>query len=174
MKYCGRCGTKLIEKELPNEGMIPFCGSCNDYLFPQFNVAVSLIVHNNDQDKILLIQQYGKKDFILVAGYVTKGETAETAAIRELQEETGLKVLSISFNKSKYYEPSNTLMLNYTCVVAGESLEMLNDDEVDFAKWFSIEEAKRHIKDRSLAQEFLNEYLEGRDLPYNIGSHELT
>ena len=57
MNYCVQCGTKLIEKELVGEGMVPYCTSCQEFRFPYFNVAVSMIVKNPAEDKILLIQQ---------------------------------------------------------------------------------------------------------------------
>ena len=84
MKYCFECGTKLIEKPLKNEGNIPYCEKCGEYRFPIFSTAVSMIVKNPDQTKILLIQQYGKGQNVLVAGYINKGENAEHAVEREV------------------------------------------------------------------------------------------
>ena len=91
MKYCFECGTKLIEKPLKNEGNIPYCEKCGEYRFPIFSTAVSMIVKNPDQTKILLIQQYGKGQNVLVAGYINKGENAEHAVEREVFEETGVE-----------------------------------------------------------------------------------
>ncbi len=54
-------------------------------------------------------------------------------------------------------------MLNFSCTVERESLAELTD-EVDSAKWFSIEDAKENIKKNSLAQQFLNEFLGGCDV----------
>jgi NAD+ diphosphatase len=125
-----------------------------------FNVAVSMIVVDDSNKKILLIRQYNKPDFVLVAGYVNRGENAEHAVERELMEETGLKVRQISFQRSQYFEPSNTLMLNYSCIIDENSRMVLNA-EVDDAQWFSFEEAKKNIKQGSLAQTFLLEYLGG-------------
>jgi len=106
-KYCYECGTKLSTKELKNEGLIPFCEKCNDYRFPKYNVAVSMIVRNKSNDKVLLIQQYGKKANILVAGYVNINEHLEAACIRELKEETGMNAIEVHFNRSKFFKPSN-------------------------------------------------------------------
>ena len=158
MKYCMECGTKLTEKYLENEGMIPFCPSCNMYRFPVFSTAVSMIVMNPAKEKIPLIKQYGRDDFILVAGYVNKGEDAEHTVAREIKEETGMVVKDLHYNRSSYFEKSNTLMLNFTCVVEDDDLSGLTK-EVDYAQWFTFEEAKANIKDGSLAQKFLNQYL---------------
>lgn len=153
MKYCFKCGTKLIDKELENEGIIPFCTNCNEYRFPIFNSAISTVIFNKTKDKILLIQQYGRKANILVAGYINKGENAKEALLREVQEEVGLKVNNYIYNDNVYFEKTNTLIHNYTSFV--ESEEFTLTKEVDYAKWYSIEEAIREIKENSLAKQFL-------------------
>lgn len=157
-KYCQECGTALIEKELENEGIVPFCPKCNQYRFPLYNVAVSMIVINRRTDKILLIKQYGRPFFILVAGYVNRTESLEHAAAREIKEETGMTVSSLRFNRTKFFEPSNTLMCNFTAFVDDES-EMNTNEEIDSYQWFTKDEAKENIKKNSLAEYFLNAYL---------------
>lgn len=157
MKYCSECGTKLIEKYLENEGIIPYCETCRQFRFPIFSCAVSMIILNPDKDKILLIKQYGKPFYILTAGYINKGENALEAVKREVFEELNLRVSELIFNSSEYYEPSNTCMFNFSCVSNSENFILSN--EVDEAKWFSFEEAAHNIKDNSLAKRFLLHYL---------------
>ena len=82
--YCTECGTLLVEKELEGEGLVPYCEKCGQYRFPLYNVAVSMIVIDESTGKILLIQQYGRPVYILVAGYVNRGEKLEDAAVREI------------------------------------------------------------------------------------------
>lgn len=117
---------------------------------------------NPSLEKVLLIQQYAKKDFILVAGYVNKGESVENAVYRELKEETGMNAIKINYNRSQYFEPSNTLMLNYTCIVADDNLQGITE-EIDYAEWFSLEQAVKIIKPNSLAKEFLVKFLEDKE-----------
>ncbi|CZQ87695.1 NAD(+) diphosphatase [Trichococcus ilyis] len=159
MNYCMECGTELEGKYLENEGMILYCKGCEGYRFPVFNTAVSMIILNQEQNKILLIKQYGGTDFILCAGYVNKGENAEQAAAREIAEELGLEAVGLRYNKSEYFGKNNTLMLNFVCTVGSESLDRMTD-EVDQAEWFAREAARLHIKKGSLAQRFLENYLE--------------
>ena len=33
-KHCFECGTELIEKELENEGIVPYCPKCEQFRFP--------------------------------------------------------------------------------------------------------------------------------------------
>ena len=120
-KHCFNCGTKLIEKELKGEGIVPFCENCNSFQFPMYNIAVSMIVVNEETDKIMLIKQYGNPFYILVAGYVNRGEPLENAVVREIKEETGMNVSHIKFNRTKFYEKSNTLMCNFTAFVKNDT-----------------------------------------------------
>ena len=162
MEYCMECGTKLKDRFLKNEGMIPYCEKCEEYRFPVFSAAVSMEVLNPDRDKVLLIKQYGKDWYILVAGYINQGESAEHTVAREVKEEIGLEVADIRFEKSAYFPPSNTLMLNFSCVAASEDLSAVSEEEIDSCRWFPFEEAEQRIAQGSLAHRFLKHYLESR------------
>ncbi len=157
--FCRECGTKLVPKELEHEGIIPYCPSCGQYRFPQYNMAVIMIVVNEEKDEILLIQQYGRPQYILVAGYVTRGESLEDAVRREIREETGMTVSHMQYNRSQFFEKSDTLMCNFTVFVKDAS-EMDPNYEIDSYKWFSREGARENIRSGSLAEKFLVTYLE--------------
>lgn len=159
MKYCLECGTELVLRHLEDEGEIPYCTECKQFRFPVFSVAVSVEVQNPDRDKILLIKQYGKDRYILVAGYVNKGENAEDTVRREVMEEIGLKVDQVHFEKSEYFAPSNTLMLNFSCVAESEDLSHVSEKEIDSCRWFSRDRAAVEIADGSLAEKFLLRFL---------------
>ena len=159
MNYCMQCGTKLHLKDHKDEGPVPFCDSCGEYRHPVFNTAVSMIVTNEEHSRVILIRQYGRPHYILVAGYVNKGADAEAAAVRELKEELGLEAQIVSFNRSRYFAPSNTLMLNFTVTVREK--EAHPNWEVDSWRWFTLEEARENIKPGSLASAFLCGWLDG-------------
>ena len=100
-KHCYECGTALTEQKLEGEGIVPYCPQCQQYRFPMYNVAVSMVLINEQTGQILLIRQYGKPHFILVAGYVNRGEQLEHAVCREVKEETGMTVTHMKFNRTK-------------------------------------------------------------------------
>ena len=159
MNYCMECGTRLVLREHGEEGTVPYCEHCGAFRYPVFNTAVSLLVLDEQEEHILLIRQYGRPHFILVAGYVNRGEDAEDAARRELREEVGLEALSVRFNRSRYFPPSNTLMLNFTVTVP--TPEVRANREVDAWQWFPLQEAREAIKPGSLAKAFLTGWLDG-------------
>ena len=150
MNYCPECGTKLIKKQDGNEGMVDYCEKCGKFHYPTFNSAISTIVIKDDQ--VLLIKQYGRDSYILVAGYISKGENAKETLIREVKEETNLEVVDYLYNDNFYFSRSNTLMHNYISYVRGE-VQLTN--EVDEATYFSYHDAYVNIRHSSLAKKFL-------------------
>ena len=157
--HCQECGEPLELRPLEGEGDIPYCAKCGKFRFPMYNVAVSMVVIDAKTGNILLIKQYGRDFYILVAGYVNRGEPLENAVVREVREETGMSVSRVRFNRTKFFEPSNTLMCNFTAFVDDASTISPNK-EIDSFQWFSPEAARANIKPGSLASEFLNAYLD--------------
>ena len=155
MNYCMCCGAKLTRREHPTDGEVSYCERCGDYRFPVFSTAVSMLVLNPEKTRILLITQYGKPHHILPAGYVDKGETAEHAVRRELLEELGMEALGLQYMNSHYYEPSETLMLNYLVTVKEEPPRP--NWEVDSWRWFTLGEAKKTVRPGGLAERLLRD-----------------
>ena len=160
MNYCTQCGCRLEMRFHEGEGrLIPWCADCGAYRYPIFNTAVSMVVMDEKKEKVLLIRQYGRPSYVLVAGYVNQGEDAEDAAAREIREELNMTASSLRFNHSHYFAPSNTLMLNFTATVKED--QPRPNREVDDWAWFSVEEAKANIKPGSLAEAFLRGSFDG-------------
>ena len=115
-----------------------------------------MVILNEAEDRMLLVKQNHEERYYLVAGYIDEGETAEHAVVREIREETGLRVTGCRYSHSHYYEPSNTLMFCYVVTVAEG--EFVPNDEVDDAAWFDpgtvMEES---VPKHSLAIELLTE-----------------
>lgn len=152
--YCPICGEKLALCVHEQEGLIPYCNHCGEFRFPQFATAVSMVVTNRAKDKILLAKHRRQGDFILFAGYVKKGETAEKTVTREFKEETKLNVVKYKYMSSRYHEPHNVLMLNFL-VIAENGDITLDENELDEAKWFTFDEALEAIRKESVAETFL-------------------
>lgn len=162
MIHCMECGEKLIVKKHDKDDLVlPYCPVCVEYRYPIYNIAVSMIVIDEKSGQILLIQQYGRPSFILVAGYVNRGESLETAVARGLMEETSLVISKIEYNKSKFFEKSNTLVCNFTVFVNNAS-EISCNDEIDLYQWFEPDEAIENARPNSLAKAFLTHYFNNR------------
>lgn len=152
--YCRECGEKLSLRFCENEGLIPYCSKCEAYMFPQFAVAVSMVVTNRAQDKILLAKHVEDEDFILFAGYIKKGENAEKTVPREIKEELGLDVVKAKYMSSRYHAKKDVLMLNFLVVVDEKPLK-LAEEEIAEARWCSPDEALKLIRKNTTAEYFL-------------------
>ena len=152
--FCTECGEKLTLMYAIGEGLVPYCKNCNKFRFAQFPTAVCMVVTNRAKDKILLAKHKGQEDYILFAGYIKKGETAEKAVTREFKEETKLNTVKFKYMSSRYHEPKNVLMLNYV-IIAEDGEPVLDEKELDDVKWFSFDDAVEAIKKDSTAEAFL-------------------
>ncbi|MBR4943579.1 MAG: NUDIX domain-containing protein [Clostridia bacterium] len=153
--YCRECGEKLTLRFCENEGLIPYCAKCSAYMFPQFSVAVSMVVTNRAQNKILLAKHVDDDDFILFAGYVKKGENAEKTVPREIKEELGLDVVKTKYMSSRYHSQKELLLLNFIVIVEEKPLK-IKEDEIAEARWCTPEEAVALIRKGTTAEYFLN------------------
>lgn len=161
MSYCPVCGEKLALRSHPTEAPTLWCPRCEDWRFPLFSTAVSVILLDRARARMLLIRQYGEEAPVLVAGYVDKGESAEAAVIREVREELGMTALSPRFLGSHYYAPSETLMLNFLAVAAED--EARPNAEVDGWAWVPVSRAKALVKPGGLAELLLNDWTGASD-----------
>lgn len=156
--FCTECGEKLTLMFANGEGLVPFCKSCNQFRFAQFASAVSMVVTNRAKDKILLAKHKGQEDFILFAGYIKKGETAEKAVTREFKEETKLDTVKFKYMSSRYHEPRNVLMFNYL-IIAEDGNPVIDEKELEEVRWFPLAEAQEAVKKDSTAAYFLKNAL---------------
>jgi NAD+ diphosphatase len=123
-------------------------------MFPQFSVAVSMVVTNRAQDKILLAKHVEDEDFILFAGYIKKGENAEKTIPREIKEELGLNVVKAKYMSSRYHSKKEVLMLNFAVIVEDGNIK-LQEEEIAEARWCSFDEATELIRKGTTAEYFL-------------------
>ena len=156
--FCTECGEKLTLMFADGEGLVPYCKACGQFRFAQFATAVSMVVTNRQKDKILLAKHKGHEDYILFAGYVKKGETAEKAVTREFKEETKLNTVKFKYMYSRYHEPKNVLMLGYLSM-AEDGETVIDENELENVKWFTFDEALAAIRKDSTAEAFLKSAL---------------
>ena len=150
--FCTECGEKLTLMFANGEGLVPYCKQCEEFRFAQFSTAVSMVAVNRAKDKVLLARHKGHDDYILFAGYVKKGETAEKAVTREFKEETKLNVVKYKYLSSRYHEPKNVLMLGYL-VMAEDGEPVVDEKEIEEVKWFPLDEALNAIEENYVTAE---------------------
>lgn len=152
--FCYECGEKLALVLHEQEGLVPFCKRCSEFRYPQFATAVTIVATNRSKDKIMLAKHVNQDDYILFAGYVKKGETAEKTVTREFKEETKLNVVKYKYTSSRYRADKNLLLLNFL-VVAENGQAQPDKREIAEIKWFTFDEALSCVRKDSDAEAFL-------------------
>jgi NAD+ diphosphatase len=113
----------------------------------------------NEHREIALIKQnwLTTANWVLVAGYIKPGETAEDCVMREVFEETGLKPYGVEYLSSYYHERRDCLMLAYIARVV--KAEFRKSPEVDDIAWLGLDEAGANLRPGSIAEKV---YIEAR------------
>ena len=134
--FCPYCGSRLSEKFYENRNRL-FCSHCNDPIYENPVPATCLVV-TDGKGRVLLVQRSvdpKKGLWCLPGGFIELGESPESAALRELYEETGLtgqihKLLGVMTNPSQLYD--SVLLVGYWIKVYSGNL-IAGDDACDAA-----------------------------------------
>lgn len=135
-RYCIRCGTPLTKKELFRKSR-PVCPSCGWIYFADPKVAVAVLITENGQ--VLLgrrVNDPGRGQWTLPAGFIDAGEDPRQAACRECLEETGLEVeITGLFDvlHGQEHERGAHILLVYQARILSGTIQAADDvDAVDF------------------------------------------
>ena len=131
-RYCGRCGALL---QPIRAGHAARCTGCGIEHYPRTDTAV--IVSVTDGERLLLGRQAGwpAKRYSVIAGFLEPGERLEDAVVREVLEETGLRVRSCHYAGSQPWPFPANLMVGFEAQADGD--EPRFGGELEDARWFS-------------------------------------
>ncbi len=153
--FCPNCSEKLILKPIEEEGDIPFCTNCNKLFFPFSYPCVICLVKYNDK-YVLIKQNYISDNFVLVAGHIKQGSSAEVTIKEEVKEEIGLDVTNITYVNSYFHERGNNIMFGYVVEATGI---IKTNFEVDNYIVVDKEEACNLLNKSYIAYKVLEDYL---------------
>ena len=149
--YCPDCGKPLIPRQLGDEGLVPWCDSCQRPWFDTFSTCIIVAVMNADGQVLLQRERRRPEMEVLVAGFIRPGETAEDAVRREIAEETGLTATSLRYVASYPHMGGNMLMLGFAATAEGELQPSAR--EVMSSRWATMEDAVASLREGSIAQQ---------------------
>lgn len=133
-KYCPECGTKLIPRPAGDDGDVPYCPNCNRMWFDSFSDCVLVLVYNELDEVALSSQWYLPKQFAsFTTGFIKPGETAEEAAAREVQEELGLTLQSVTYAGTYWFDHNSQLMHGFIGFAKKAPLHL--SSEIQSASW---------------------------------------
>ena len=147
--HCPLDGTPTVVEPSGHSTRCPKDGTEH---FPRTDPAVIMLVTDPD-DRCLLARNAawpGRRVSIL-AGFVDPGESAEQAVVREVHEETGIKVGNVRYLGSQPWPMPRSLMLGFRADAPAGQVIAVDHDELAEAHWFSRDELLAAIKAREIA-----------------------
>lgn len=134
-RYCGVCGGNVA---FDRAGFLGHCAKCGNDHYPRVDPAV--IVAVSDGERLLLGRQPGwpPRRWSVVAGFVEPGEAPEQTVVREVHEETAVRVRACRYLGAQPWPFPGALMLGFEALA--EPDEPRVDGELEDARWFTREE----------------------------------
>lgn len=131
-RYCGICGGALA---FTRAGFVAHCGQCGNDHYPRVDPAV--IVAVSDGERLLLGRQPGwpPRRWSVLAGFVEPGEVPEQTVVREIHEETGVRVRACRYLGAQPWPFPGALMLGFEALADPDEPRV--DDELEAARWFT-------------------------------------
>lgn len=138
--FCPRCGSTTT---VTNAGWVRVCDQEGDEIFPRTDPAIIAAITDPD-DRILLGNNaaWGANRYSTLAGFVEPGESLEAAVIREVHEESNLRVHSPRYLGSQPWPFPQSLMLGFTARTEHPEEIKADGEEVLNVRWFTREELR--------------------------------
>lgn len=163
-RFCGRCGHQM---ELGQDERKVCCPACGNTVYPRINPAIIAAVTDGDR---LLMTRYAHgpvKRYVLVAGFVEIGESAEETVKREVLEETGLKVVRVRYFGSQPWGCAGNLTLGYWAELKGSDAIKVEQTELADARWFDRSEVPVPEDETSLTSAMIRAFAAGEEIVYD-------
>lgn len=132
-QFCGRCGTKTEAAAGERARVCPACGQTH---YPRVAPAVIVSVVRGDEILLARSPRHPPGFYSVIAGFVEAGETLEETVVREVQEETGIRVQNIRYFGSQPWPFPHSLMVGFTADYAGGELT-IDRTELEDAGWYT-------------------------------------
>jgi NAD+ diphosphatase len=134
-RFCGSCGHLNTDAEHGEYARV--CPRCGRKEFPRISPAI-LVLIKNERGEALLAHNNNFKDnvYSLIAGFLEAGENLENTVMREVREEVGLEIDSVTFVTSQSWPFPNSLMVGFEAKHKSGVIRC-DQKEIADAKWFS-------------------------------------
>ena len=150
-RHCGACGARL---RFERAGWLGRCEGCASEHYPRTDPAV--IVAVPDGERLLLGRQadWPPRRYSTLAGFVEPGETLEQTVVREVFEESAVRVRRCRYLASQPWPFPSSLMLGFIAE-AEPDVPRPSDEELEDARWFTREEVGDALEGRTREQGLL-------------------
>jgi NAD+ diphosphatase len=136
--HCPRCGAAT---DVRSGGWVRHCPVDGSQIFPRTDAAVIVLI-TDELDRVLLGSNamWEATRYSLLAGFVEPGESFEAAVVREVFEESGIRVADPVYRGSQPWPFPASIMVGFTARLADGQLSaglVPDGTEILDLRWFS-------------------------------------
>jgi len=145
--FCGVCGHP---NRLQSSGHKLVCSNeeCARQSFPRIDPAIIVLVTHGNACMLGRNGNWPAKRFSTLAGFVEPGESLEDAVVREVFEESGVRLRDIRYVSSQPWPfPASSMCGFYA---EAEARQCVVSDELEELRWYSCEELEAAIAARDV------------------------
>jgi NAD+ diphosphatase len=144
-RFCANCGARTTVAEA---GYSRRCPRCHTVHFPRTDPAVIMTVEH--QGRLLLGRhaRWPPGRYSLLAGFISSGESAEEAVVREVREESGILARHPTYVTSQPWPFPSSLMLGFDAHAEG-GVPRARDGELEDVQWFDRDAVSTAVRDRN-------------------------
>lgn len=148
-RFCGVCGKPTLNSD---GGHARTCANedCKRQHFPRTDPAVIVLVADHDDEYCLLgrAAHWPENVYSTLAGFVEPGESLELAVVREVLEESGVKIDpgQVVYHSSQPWPFPASIMLGFFARTQRQEVR-IDPDELEDARWFTREDIETAVKD---------------------------
>ncbi len=140
-RCCGVCGAPCLPASAGNVMRCPACGAEH---FPRTDPAVIMLVTDGSRALLGHSHRFPRAAmYSTLAGFVEPGESLEEAVVREVSEETSVRVGRVQYHSSQPWPFPGSIMLGFYAE-ALTTLITLQAEELRDARWFTRTEIADH------------------------------
>lgn len=142
-RHCANCGA---ETEIAEAGYSRHCPRCSAHHFPRTDPVVIMTVEHDG--RLLLGRRAGWPPgrSSVLAGFISPGESAEEAVVREVQEESGIVARDPAFVSSQPWPFPASLMLGFEAQSDGGE-PRASDSELEEVHWVSLDDVAAAVRE---------------------------
>jgi NAD+ diphosphatase len=139
-RFCGDCGAPTESRSAGHARLCtnPDCGVTH---FPRSDPAIIVLVTRPGpgEEVCLLARQHRWPRGLIstLAGFVEPGESVEEAVVREIGEETGVRLTGVHYRGSQPWPFPSSLMLAFRAEAEPGAEIRLDADELETGRWFT-------------------------------------
>lgn len=145
--FCGVCGSP---NRLQSAGHKMVCSNeeCARQSFPRIDPAIIVLVTHENACLLGRNAGWPARRFSTLAGFVEPGESLEDAVVREVYEESRVRLKEIRYISSQPWPfPASSMCGFYA---EAESRDCMASDELEELRWFTVDELTAAVEDGSV------------------------